>query len=113
MKLLQRLAEFKRHADAGQSFKRIRAIRLLGVYDGISRRQDFRRTVMVCDNNIHPPRRFRHFLHTTDTAVHRDDKGYAQIIQRLQRFTVKTVAFPFPFGNIGTDIGKLLFQIQI
>ena len=102
---LKRLADLKGHAHAGQPFKRISAVQLLGIDNGKSHGQNFRRAVMVGNNDIHPPGRFRHFLHAADTAVHRNDQRDAFLMKRLQRVPVQAVTLPFPFGDIGADIG--------
>ena len=59
---------------------------------------------MIRNNDIHPTGRFRHFPDAADPAIHRYDQRDTFLIQRLQRFPVQSVAFPFPFGNIGTDV---------
>ena len=101
---LQRLTDFKSHSHTGKPFKRVPAVSLFGIDNGISHRQYLRRTVMVRNNDVHPAGRFRHFPDAADPTVHRNDQRDSFLIQRLQRFLVQSVAFPFPFGNIGTDI---------
>ena len=59
---------------------------------------------MVCNNNIHSPRRFRHFFYSADAAVYRNDQRNAFLIQILQCFIIQAVSFALPFGNIGRDI---------